>query len=52
MNYLWIFLGLGSGNFLYQHLISTTPNMESAFERTYFQGIAIFCCWLLSKYGG
>lgn len=44
--YLWAFLGMAAGNFLYQAI--TASDWETAFERTFFQAIAVGLIWLLS----
>lgn len=48
MKTFFIFLALGLGNFTYQ-ITHGTYNYGQAFERTYFQGIALLICFLVSK---
>ena len=43
MTHLSIFFGLTLANFAYQ--LFTKQQYNVAFERTFFQGFAIFMCW-------
>lgn len=44
-----IFIGLVAGNFISVHLFDL--KIETFVERSFFQGIAIFCYWLSIKNG-
>jgi hypothetical protein len=43
MNYLFLTLGLVSGNFVWQ--IFTDRKWRVAVERSFFQAAAVFACW-------
>lgn len=43
-----ILCSLAAGNFAWQYTTGN-PNWASAIERTYFQGVALFCYWLTCK---
>lgn len=43
-----IFLALGLGNFSYQYTHGTY-DYQTAFERTYFQGVALLIYFLITK---
>jgi hypothetical protein len=49
MSALSIILCLGAGNFFWA--FTTANSMEVAFERTFFQAIAVFICRLLMAKG-
>ena len=44
-----VFIGLVVANLAYQ-LTSTVPDYGVAFERSWFQGTALFCYYLMDKY--
>lgn len=46
MKLLMLFVGLAAGNFVYSMLTGAPHSV--AIERTYFQGLALFCAWLMS----
>lgn len=44
-----LLISLGAGNFAWQFMTGE-PNWASAFERTYFQGVALLCYWLTIRF--
>jgi len=46
-NLFWLFLGLSGGNFIYQ--LIKNKDYETAFERSFFQGVAILSIYIFSK---
>jgi hypothetical protein len=49
---LFLFLGLTVGNFLYQinhKWITGEADWEAAFERSFFQGTALLCAWIVLR---
>lgn len=48
MKALAVFIGLAFANLAYQ--IFGDYNMVTAFERTWFQGTALFCYYLMDKF--
>lgn len=44
-----LFLSLAAANFAYQFM-SGEPNWRAATERSYFQGVALFCYWLSIRF--
>ena len=49
MKALSVFTGLVIANIAYQ-LVSDNPNYLVALERSWFQGTALFCYYLMDKY--
>lgn len=45
MKHLLLWIGLSAGNFLFQLVAS--QQWRVAIGCSFFQGIAIFCCWFL-----
>lgn len=45
MNYFLVSLSLIFGNFIYQCLFSDIPDYGVALDRSFFQCVAVFCCW-------
>lgn len=49
MKALIVFISLALSNFAYQFVTGET-SLVTAFERTWFQGTALFVYWLMDKY--
>ena len=49
MKALSVFIALTASNYVYQ-LGSTDPSWTDAFQRTWFQGTALLCYFLVDKF--